>query len=61
MNKTLKKYVSPIDMELAQFDATSPLSDSQIAEINKYQQVYYLRDHKRPLPTQPKEDIWSDF
>ncbi len=58
MKKTLKKYVSPIDIALAKFDETHPLSDSQISEIKKYEQVYYLRDHKRPLPVQSKEDIW---
>lgn len=61
MNKTLKKYVSPIDIALAKFDESQPLSDSQISEIKKYEHIYYLRDHKRPLPVQPKENIWTDF
>jgi hypothetical protein len=61
MNKTLKKYISPIDIALAKFDKTHTLSASQTAEIEKYKRIYALRDHRRPLPVHPPENIWQDF
>jgi hypothetical protein len=43
--KKFKHYVSDIDLFLEQFDKTHSKSESQLAEIQKYQRVFALRDH----------------
>jgi hypothetical protein len=42
--KRNKAYVSPVDIFQATFDQTHAKSDSQQAEIKKYQRIYTLRD-----------------
>lgn len=37
-------YVSEIDKMLKTFNQTQPKSESQLAEIQKYERVYKLRD-----------------
>ena len=39
-----KHYISDIDKKLAEFDDTHHLSRAQLAEYNKYQRIYRLRD-----------------
>ena len=41
-------FVSEIDLYCAEFDRTHALSDSQQAEINKYQMIYKKRDVANP-------------
>lgn len=42
--KKTHKYVSPIDLALAEFDKTHAPSPAQLAEIKKHQRIYKLRD-----------------
>lgn len=42
--KRLKFFVSNIDRFLSQFDRTHPKSEAQLAEIQKYNRIYALRD-----------------
>ena len=52
-----KKYVSPIDKFLVEFDTRYPQrSASQIAENKKYDRIFKLRDN----PTQEEKDV-TDF
>jgi hypothetical protein len=55
--KINKSYVSPIDVELAEFNQVHPKSPAQLAEIRKYARIYELRDH--PIQEEKKKDIWS--
>ncbi len=52
-------YVSEIDKMLTTFDQTHPKSESQLAEIKKYEKIYKLRDE----PEEKKKDdkIWESF
>ncbi len=49
-------YVSEIDKMLKTFNQTHPKSESQLAEIKKYERIYKLRDEaaeeKREQPNQ---------
>lgn len=54
-----KAYISAIDKFLFRFDNDHTLSASQIAEIEKYQRIFNLRDN--PQPEKTVEDIWKDF
>ena len=60
MQRTNKHYVSPIDIKSAEFDANHPKSDSQLAEIKKYQRITRLRDKKIALVKKIKS-IWESF
>jgi hypothetical protein len=55
--KINKKYVSPIDLILAEFNRTHAKSQAQLAEIQKYKRIYQLRDYPTEEVTPP--DIWS--
>jgi hypothetical protein len=48
-------YVSEIDRMLETFDKTHPKSESQLAEMKKYERIYQLRD--KAVEDQPKEII----
>ncbi|MGB6977251.1 MAG: CBU_0585 family protein [Gammaproteobacteria bacterium] len=52
-------YVSPIDQYLEEFDKTHPLTESQRAEIKKYQWIDDLRDH--PHPEMSENELWEAF
>ncbi len=52
-------YVSRIDKMLEEFDHTHPLSASQLAEIQKYERIYQLRDH--PINEPSPDKIWDKF
>lgn len=53
-------YVSPIDEALMTFDKEHPKkSASQKREINKYAEIYRLRDNPNAKPTPPK--FWDKF
>jgi uncharacterized protein YukJ len=61
MQKLDKNYCSPIDQQLAEFDATHPKSASQEAEIAKHMRIQALRDGK-PIPptkTPPHDELWD--
>lgn len=42
--KKIRNYISDIDIFLQDFDRTHAKSESQLAEIQKYQRVFALRD-----------------
>lgn len=42
--KKTKNYISDIDIFLREFDRTHSKSESQLAEIQKYQRVFASRD-----------------
>lgn len=52
-------YISKIDLYLDEFDTTHPLSDSQVAEIKKYQGIAQLRDHS--IAKNPDQAMWEEF
>lgn len=54
-----KAYISPIDKFLYKFDRNHALSQSQIAEIKKYERIFNLRDN--PQPEGYKEKLWEEF
>lgn len=60
MEPVNKKYVSPIDIKLAEFDALNPKSASQLAEISKYKRISRLRDKKVPMRKKVKT-FWEKF
>lgn len=49
-----KNYVSEIDKFINEFDKTHPKSESQLAEIQKHQRVFALRD--KPVAENVHED-----
>jgi len=49
-------YVSDIDKFIDEFNRTHPKSESQLAEMKKYERLNALRDHPHALE---KEDIWK--
>lgn len=53
-----KKYISPYDEFLLDFDATHQKTPSQLKEIKKYQRIFALRDTKDK--NQPDE-LWTEF
>ena len=58
MKKIDKQYVSEIDIQMAEFDATHPLSPQQKSERDKYQRIDQLRD----VPTELHEEedhLWK--
>jgi nitrate/nitrite-specific signal transduction histidine kinase len=52
--KKIKNYISNIDIFLQEFDKKHPKSESQLAEIQKYQRVFALRDN--PIADNIHED-----
>ena len=57
MKKLNKHYVSDIDKKLADFNRNQPRSASQLAEIDKHQKIFELRDN--PDANQDQQgDIW---
>lgn len=58
MKKVNKHFVSDIDRQLAAFDQTQSLSDSQKAEIEKYNRIFELRDNP-DVTHEDQGDIWS--
>jgi nitrate/nitrite-specific signal transduction histidine kinase len=52
--KKIKNYISNIDIFLQEFDKKHPKSESQLAEIQKYQKVFALRDN--PIADSIHED-----
>lgn len=59
-NKILKNYVSEVDLFLQKFDRTHPVpSASQQKEIDKYKQIYFLRDVE-DRPSDPSI-LWEKF
>lgn len=58
--KPIAGYESDIDKFLAQFNAKHPeKSQSQIAEIKKYERIFWLRDHAERK--EEKSKIWTGF
>lgn len=57
--KVNKKYISAIDQVLAKFDSQHSKTPSQLAEINKYQRIYLLRDN--PIREEKPSTLWDDF
>lgn len=53
--KKIVDYVSDVDRMLETFDKTHPKSDSQLAEMKKYERIYKLRDEESDKKT--LEDI----
>lgn len=45
MNKLNKQFISEIDQKLKEFDESHEKSDSQQAEIKKYNKINELRDN----------------
>lgn len=43
--RKFKNYVSDIDIFLREFNQKHPKSESQLAEIQKYQRIFALRDN----------------
>lgn len=57
----LNFFVSPLDQFLAGFDKTHPRkSASQRKEIEKYEQIYRLRDNPNARQQAP-ETLWDKF
>jgi hypothetical protein len=54
-----KKYVSPIDKFLFEYDASHDKSASQMKEIKKHQRLANLRDN--PDAKKENQEIWKDF
>ncbi len=54
-----KSFVSVYDKFLAQFDATHPLSASQLQEKAKSEKIQRLRDNKQN--PQGLKEIWTEF
>lgn len=52
--KIKRNYISDIDIFLQEFNQKQPKSESQLAEIQKYQRVFALRDN--PLAEHVHED-----
>lgn len=44
--KKIVDYVSEVDRMFETFDKTHPKSDSQLAEMKKYERIYKLRDQE---------------
>lgn len=57
MKKIDTFHISDIDKEMARFNKSHPKSESQQAEIDKYQRIYTLRDN--PEQTTEEESIWD--
>jgi hypothetical protein len=53
-----KKYVSPIDKFLYEYDATHEKSESQLKEIKKNGRIASLRDDPG---ASENHDVWVDF
>ena len=58
MKKLDKQFVSDIDKKLEEFDKKHKKSPSQLAEINKYQRIYELRDVPNDQPKN-KDTLWD--
>lgn len=52
--KKKKNYVSNIDLFLSEFDRKHPKSEAQLAEIQKYNRIYALREN--PIAENIHED-----
>ncbi len=59
IRRKITGYVSKVDQMIESFDEIHAKSESQLAEIKKYQKIYELRD--KPMDKTSKEDIWSEF
>ncbi len=57
--KTDKHYVSPADKFLAKFNATHANTDSQQAEVDKYNKLNETRDNPEAEESQPKDSLWD--
>lgn len=57
--RPIENYVSSIDQFLEKFDATHPASPTATAEKEKYDRIFYLRDH--PVKQDINKIIWKDF
>ncbi|MDP3562512.1 MAG: CBU_0585 family protein [Legionellaceae bacterium] len=53
-----KKYISPIDEFLRDFDETHQKTPSQLKEIKKYQRIFALRDNK---DEKKSDELWTEF
>jgi hypothetical protein len=54
LRRKTKNYISDVDIFLQEFDKTHPKSESQLAEIQKYQRIFALRD--KPIAENVHED-----
>ena len=55
--KTDKNFVSEIDKQLTTFKRKHPNTQTQQAEIDKYQKIYQFRDHA--MVEKKKKDLWD--
>lgn len=59
MNKLDKKYVSPADQFLHEFDNSHKLSASQQAEVAKHQAVFTKRDTPTTSHADDDSSLWD--
>lgn len=58
LRKKTKNYISELDVFLHGYNKTHPKSEAQLAEIQKYQRVFALRDN--PIAdTIPEDEFFS--
>ena len=58
MKKVNKRFVSEIDKKLVDFNESQPRSDSQVAEMAKYDHIIELRDNPTPA-AEDQGSIWD--
>lgn len=56
--KKTKNYISEIDVFLHGYNKTHPLTEAQLAEKQKYERIYTLRD-KPVADLLPEEEFFS--
>jgi hypothetical protein len=59
VRRKITGYVSEVDNMIKIFDEAHPKSESQLAEIKKYERIYQLRDQSTEKKTEDK--IWEQF
>lgn len=59
MKKVNKHFVSDIDLKIKQFNDIQPKSASQIAEIEKYNKIFELRDEPN-VTRDTQGSIWGE-
>jgi hypothetical protein len=58
----LRDYVSSLDQFLQEFDQQHPiLSQTQQQEVNKYRNIYRLRDTNEQKPLVTVTKLWEGF
>lgn len=57
--KVDKNYVSEVDLRLAELSKNLPKSNSQQAEIKKYERIYRLRDNPAASHEEDDSTLWD--